>query len=119
MSPADYPEGVRLELLRIGGAWAARGQDPPAAPARKRGADGRKPEAYPSFRLAPAPHLEQLADYHAGMARKKLLRYAAEPTPWLARKVAEHMLFANLARQLFNERTERLPREGLPFPMPA
>jgi hypothetical protein len=118
MESPGYPEGVWRELRRIAAEWAARGR-PASAPPCKAGADGRRPQAYPSFRNAPAPHLEQLAEYHGGLARKKLARYAEEPTPWLARKVAEHMLFANLARQLFNERTGRPPLEGLPFPLPA
>ncbi len=116
MDPNEYPEAVTRELRRLGVQWKR------AAPASEAllpapGRDGEAQEACCVTTPASPPLLEQLAEYHGRMARRKLRRYAEEPGRRLAAKIAEHMMFANLARAFFNQKTGQAAQADLPFPL--
>ncbi len=116
MDLSEYPEAVAREMRRLAVRWkrAAPASD---APLPAPGPDGEIPGACGASTLAPPSLLEQVAAYHGRMARRKLRRYAEEPGHRLAAKIAEHMMFANLARIFFNQKLGQPAQADLPFPL--
>jgi hypothetical protein len=114
MDPNEYPEAVAREMRRLAVEWkrAAPAND---APLSVPGPDGKPQEDDCATTLASPPLLEQLAEYHGRMARRRLRRYAEEPSRRLAAKIAEHVMFANLARAFFNQKMGQPARTDLPF----
>jgi hypothetical protein len=60
---------------------------------------------------------EQTVEYHRRQALEKLARYPNEPTLARAKEVTEHMMYANLASQCFNQAFGQDPLKDLPFPI--
>ena len=60
---------------------------------------------------------EQATEHHRRQALEKLARYEKEPTRSLAKETAQHMMYANLAAQCFNQIFGQDPLKDLPFPV--
>jgi hypothetical protein len=60
---------------------------------------------------------EQATEYHRRQALEKLARYEKEATRAIAKEAAEHMMYANLASQCFNQAFGQDPLKDLPFPI--
>jgi hypothetical protein len=98
MSEIEIPEAVQAEYDRIMDRWDMTGEVPSRLKVGRTREDGTVAEVWCHLdEITPEFAREALA-YHRAKAVKHLARYAAEPSPKLARHIAEHLAFADLAR---------------------
>jgi hypothetical protein len=108
----SYPKLVKRELLRINKDWYSTGL-PEWLPFPQGSG-----EAYLRVDVATPPGLfEQATEHHRRQALEKLAHYQKEPSPDMAKETAEHMMYANLASQCFNQVFGQDPLKDLPFPV--
>jgi hypothetical protein len=108
----SYPKPIQRELLRINKDWCSTGV-PDWLPLPQ-----GDEEAYLRVHVETPPGLfEQATEYHRRKALEKLAHYQKEPTRTLAKETAEHMMYANLASQCFNQAFGQDPLKDLPFPV--
>jgi hypothetical protein len=108
----SYPKLIKRELLRINKEWYKSGI----------------PEWLPFFRgneqgflrvhvETPPGLFEQATEQHRRQALEKLACYQKSSDGDLAKETAEHMMYANLACQCFNQAFGQDPLKDLPFPV--
>jgi hypothetical protein len=105
----SHPKPIKREMLRIDGEWASIGV-PAWLPF---------PNEEDRLRVhveTPPGLFEQATEFHRRNALEKLANYEKEPSRTLAKETAEHMMFANLASQCFNQSFGQDPLKDLPFP---
>jgi hypothetical protein len=108
-----YPRTIKRKLLRINTEWHLNGL-PEWLPFPEGNEEGRL-----RVHVKTPPGLfEQATEYHRRQALEKLARYEEEePSPSLAKEIAEHMMYANLASQCLNQAFGQDPLKDLPFPI--
>jgi hypothetical protein len=97
MSEIEIPEAVKVEYERVMDRWALTGEVPTRLKAARAGADGTAAEVWCHLDDITPEFAALAVAYHRAKAAKHLARYAAEPSPKLARHIAEHLALANLA----------------------
>jgi hypothetical protein len=122
MNPIDFPEAVKLEMERISHKWIPkrnkRGRLVQRLPAFVPVSWSRgKGECYVDVHQASVGTLEQVVEYNRRRAKHGLTRYQQKPSALLARHIAAHMMYANLASQFFNRQFKQAPLTDCPFPL--
>lgn len=108
----SYPKFVKQELLRINQEWYTIGI-PEWLPFPQQNGDASLPVDV----TTPPGLFEQATEYHRRQAVEKLARYQQEPSRTQAEEAAQHMMYANLASQCFNQIFGQDPLKDLPFPV--
>jgi hypothetical protein len=121
-----YPEPVALEMERINQKWWPRkdrnGRTVQRLPRFfewvKLSPEGKKIVVWTEFKdLVDRPDaLEQVRESYRRRALKGLTRFRQHPSANLARKIAEHMMRANLVTQILNLALGQGLWTDLPFP---
>ncbi len=121
-----YPESVALEMDRINQKWRPR-QDRNGRTVQrlprffewvKRSPEGKTIVVWTEFQdLVDRPDtLEQVRESYRRRALKGFTRFRQRPSASLARKIAEHMMRANLVTQILNLALGQDLWTDLPFP---
>jgi hypothetical protein len=108
----SYPKFVKQELLRINQEWYRTGLPERLPFPQRNGDDSLRVEV-----TTPPGLFEQATEYHRRQALEKLEDYWKEPTQSRAEEAAQHMMYANLASQCFNQIFGQDPLADLPFPV--
>ena len=103
MSELEIPEAVRTEYERIMDRWEMTGEVPTRLKVERVGEDGTVAAFWSHVDDIPPEFAKEAFAYHQAKVAKHLARYAAEPSPKLARHIAEHLAFADLARSQVRE----------------
>jgi hypothetical protein len=94
----DIPRAAMLEYNRIVDNWHARGACPQYARWEHLRPDGTVAELWCDYSHLDTDMAREVFHHHRSKAAKHMLSYAARPTRKLARNIARHMAFAELAR---------------------
>jgi hypothetical protein len=97
MSDLEIPEAVKVEFERVMDRWALTGEVPTRLKAARAGADGTAAEVWCHLDDITPEFAREAFAHHQAKVVKHLACYAAEPSPKLARHIAEHLALANLA----------------------
>jgi hypothetical protein len=113
----SLPQAIRDEVIRTWLRGHYRGRVPAFIPLPEIGEDGAETEINLPTLRSNAALLEQATEYHRREARGLLRRYRAKPSRRLARRIVEHIMYAKLARQVFNRTLSQPPLTDDPFPV--
>jgi hypothetical protein len=97
MIAIEIPEAVRLEYERILDRWDMTGEVPTRLKVASIREDGTAAEVWCHLDDITPEFAREAFAHHRGKVAKHLARYAAEPSPKLAKHIAEHLAFADLA----------------------
>ena len=122
MNPLHFPEAIKLEMERISTKWIPKPDKrgrlvqrlPEFVPISWSKGKG---ECYVDVHQASPGTLEQVVEYNRRRAEQGLLRYPQMPSARLAKRIAAHMMYANLASQFFNRQFNQAPLTDCPFPL--
>jgi hypothetical protein len=103
MSEIEIPEAVQVEYDRIMDRWELTGEVPSLLKVSRTREDGTVAEVWCHLDEITPEFAREAFAYHRAKVVKHLARYAAEPSLKLARHIAEHMAFADLARSQVRE----------------
>jgi hypothetical protein len=126
----SLPDTMRNALMKVAKKWG--GNFPACAWWREPGPDGKPREMFCRFEDATADLLRKVENYHVAASEKVAVALGAElerlqaegwrpspkPARRMARRLAEHMMYANFARIHRNDLDGLPPEQGLPFPLP-
>jgi hypothetical protein len=97
MGAIAIPEAVKVEFDRIMDRWGSTGEVPTRLKADRIREDGTVAELWSHLDDITPEFAGEAFAHHRAKVVKHLARYAAEPSPELAKDIAEHMAFADLA----------------------
>jgi hypothetical protein len=97
MSTIEVPEAVKAEFDRIMDRWGSTGEVPTRLKAGRVRDDGTVAESWSHLDDVTPEFAGEAFAYHHAKVVQHLARYAAQPSPALAKDIAEHMGFADLA----------------------
>jgi hypothetical protein len=97
MIAIEIPEAVQVEYDRIMDRWELTGEVPMRLKLGRPREDGTVAEVWCHLDDITSEFAREAFAHHQAKVAKHLARYAAEPSPKLAKHIAEHLAFADLA----------------------